>query len=112
MPLDEHVQAAEQAAAEAERKADETEHQVLAGKLNPVQASADREAARSASLRAAVTRRRAERHRQAERLRELDAVGQDAVKHGAALQALRERVLKRQAQREELDAADASDIAE
>ena len=55
-----------------------------------MQAAADREAARFARLRAAVTARRAERHRQAERLRALDQAGKDALAHADALPGIRD----------------------
>lgn len=83
------VQAAEQAAQAAEAKAGESEHAALAGKLNPAQAAADREAAKYSALRLAVTRRRHERHQQAERIKGLHEVGQAALGHAAALQQLK-----------------------
>ena len=57
----EHVADAEQAAADAEAKAAQSEPAAVLGALPAVQAAADRETARFARLRAAVTARRARR---------------------------------------------------
>ena len=86
--LPRHVADAESAAAEAEAKAAQSETAAVLGKLPAVQAAADRETARFARLRAAVTARRAERHRQAQRLRELDEAGTAARSHAEGLKAI------------------------
>ena len=83
------VKAAEKAAEQADANATRAEHMALAGQTPPSQAAADREAARFASLRAAVTRRRAERHARAQRIMALHQLGQAALKHAAALQDLK-----------------------
>jgi len=87
------IEQARQAAEEAERTAAESEKNAIAGTVEHGQAVSDSEAARFARLRVALTQRKAERHSQAERIRQLDAVGQEAVKHAALLKDLRDSTL-------------------
>jgi len=87
------VETARQAAEQAEKAAAESERRAVLGKVGHGEAVSDREAARFARLRVALTQRKAERHSQAGRIRQLDAVGQEAVKHAALLKDLRDSTL-------------------
>ena len=87
------VETARQAAEEEERAASESERKAVLGEVGHGQAVSDREAARFAKLRAALTARKAERHQAAERIRQLAAVGEEALQHAAALKDLRDNTL-------------------
>ena len=86
-----HVAAAEQAVTEAEAKAEHSEAVALEGG-SAAQAAADREGAKYAGLRLAVTRRRAGRRAAAQRILALDAIGGQAQEHAQRLAQVREQV--------------------